>query len=80
MNEYASHVWGPLAFHRTLGNNPFSGKAEQVHTAFLRIMTGVGKGASLDVLYRDLHRLPIMFHWVALAVRWWNRLHRAHIA
>lgn len=76
--SYASHVWGPLALHRTLGINPFSGKAEQVHAAFLRIMTGVGKSASLDVLYRDLHRLPIMFHWVALAVRWWNRLHRAH--
>jgi len=75
--SYASRGWGPMAFHKALASNPFSGKAEQVQAAFLRIKTGVGKGASSDVLYRDLHRLPVMLYWVALAVRWWNRLQKA---
>jgi hypothetical protein len=30
------------------------------------------------VVYRDLHRLPVVYHWVALAVRWWNRMQLAH--
>jgi hypothetical protein len=29
-------------------------------------------------VYRDLHRLPVVYHWVALAVRWWNRMQLAH--
>jgi hypothetical protein len=26
------------------------------------------------MLYQDLHRLPIMFHWAILAARWWKRM------
>lgn len=26
------------------------------------------------LLLRDLHRLPVMHHWVVLAARWWERL------
>jgi hypothetical protein len=44
----------------------------------LGIKTGVGKGTALSVVYRDLHWLPVVHHWVALAVRWWNRMQLAH--
>jgi hypothetical protein len=37
-------------------------------------MTGAAKGVATDVLYRDMHRLPVLFHWVVLAVRWWTKL------
>jgi sorting nexin-29 len=76
--SYASHIWGPMAFKKHLLRNPYGTKAEKVHTSYLRIMTGVGKGAALDVVYRDLHRLPVVYHWVALAVRWWNRMQLSH--
>lgn len=72
--SYASHIWGPLIFAKKLHSGPFNTQAEKVHSSFLRVMTGAGRSVSLDVLYRDLHRLPVMFHWVALAVRWWNRM------
>lgn len=49
-------------------------QAEKVHTSFLRIMAGAEMGTSTDVLYRDMHRTPIMYHWVVLAVRWWTKL------
>ena len=71
--SYAAHVWGPSVFHKKL-RQPYGTEAEKVHLSFLRVMTGVGKSAARDVLYRDLHRAPIMHHWVVLAARWWNRL------
>jgi len=61
-------------FAKRLRNTPYNTRAEQVHTSFLRIMTGSIKGVAMDVLYRDLHRIPIMYHWVVLAVRWWTKL------
>lgn len=72
--SYASHIWGPQVFVTHLRDRPFSTQADKVHTSFLRIMTGAGKGVATDVLYRDMHRLPVMFHWVVLAVRWWTKL------
>jgi sorting nexin-29 len=72
--SYASHIWGPCMFAKRLRNTPYNTRAEQVHTSFLRIMTGSIKGVAMDVLYRDLHRIPIMYHWVVLAVRWWTKL------
>jgi hypothetical protein len=53
--SYASHIWGPMACKKHLLRNPYGTRAETVHTSYLRIMTGVGKGAALDVVYRDLH-------------------------
>jgi sorting nexin-29 len=76
--SYASHIWGPLAFQKHLRARPYATDSEKVHTSYLRIMAGAGRSASLDVLYRDLHRLPVMYHWVILAVRWWNRMSAAH--
>lgn len=74
--SYASHVWGPELCHgglfRRLGWRISA--ADKVHLAFLRYMTGTGKRSSVDVLMRDLHRLPVMHHWVVLAARWWERL------
>jgi hypothetical protein len=76
--SYACQVWGPFVFGRALGSKPFDSKAEKAHSSFLRVMTGAGKQVALDVLYRDLHRLPVMYHWVVLAARWWARMSRAH--
>lgn len=72
--SYASHIWGPAMFAKRLQSTPYNTQAEKVHTSFLRIMAGSIKGVSTDVLYRDMHRLPIMYHWVVLAVRWWTKL------
>jgi hypothetical protein len=73
---YASHIWGPLSFKK-LRAAPYSIKSEKVHTAFPRIMVGASKSTCVDVMYKDLHRIPIMYHWVALAVRWWNKMSAA---
>ena len=79
--SYASHIWGPQHFHKRLAASPLGTdlKAEKVHSSYLRILCGAGKSTSLDVLYRDMHRLPVMFHWVVLAVRWWNRMGAARV-
>lgn len=79
--SYASHIWGPQHFVKRLAASPLCTdlKAEKVHTSYLRILCGASKGTSLDVLYRDMHRLPVVFHWVVLAVRWWNRMGAAHV-
>jgi sorting nexin-29 len=79
--SYASHIWGPQHFLKRLAAGPLCTdlKAERVHASYLRILCGAGRGTSLDVLYRDMHRLPVVFHWVVLAVRWWNRMGAAHV-
>jgi hypothetical protein len=77
--SYGCQVWGPFAFSSKLRVNPFATKAEKVHAAFLRHMCGAGKGVSLDVLYADLHRLPVMYHWCVLAVRWWGKMSKARV-
>ena len=74
--SYASHIWGPLSFKK-LRAAPYSTKSEKVHTAFLRIMVGASKSTCVDVMYKDLHRIPVMYHWVTLAVRWWNKMSAA---
>jgi hypothetical protein len=40
-------------------------------------MVGVSKSTCVDVMYKDLHRVPVMYHWVTLAVRWWNKMSAA---
>jgi hypothetical protein len=76
--SYASYIWGSMAFKRHLPRNPYGAKAEKVQNWYSCIMTGVGQGAALDVVYRDLHRLPAVYHWVALAVRLWNCMQLAY--
>ena len=72
--SYGSHVWGPELFASKLRNSPLDTGAERVHLAYLKNAVGLGSGVCSKVLLRDLHRLPVMFHWVLLAVRWWNKL------
>ena len=75
--SYASHIWGPLSFGKRLRASPYATKSEGVHTSYLRIMAGASKSTCLDVIYRDFHRMPVMYHWVVLAVRWWTKLRTA---
>jgi len=72
--SYASHIWGPLSFGKRLRANSYATKSERVHTSYLRIMAGASKSTCLDVIYRDFHRMPVMYHWVVLAVRWWTKM------
>jgi hypothetical protein len=80
--SYASHVWGPELCHKKLRMSSYEQPcaAEKVHLAFLRYMTGTSKGTSIHVLMRDMHRSPVLHHWVVLAARWWERLHPTHAA
>ena len=72
--SYGSHVWGPELFVSRLTSRPLETEAEKVHLAYLRYAVGLGSGVCSKVLLRDMHRVPAMFHWVLLAVRWWNKL------
>ena len=77
--SYASHVWGPNEFCKPLAaggqRRPLvATAADKVHMYFLRMLTGVGAKACADVLLRDMHRAPVMHHWVVLAARWWSKL------
>lgn len=78
--SYASHVWGPEVFcgrlFKPLNDAQSRPEAEKTHLAYLRCTAGVGKSTCIDVLMRDMHRLPIAYHWVVLACRWWERLKR----
>lgn len=47
--------------------------AEKVHLSYLRIMSGVGRAVDKTLLLREFGRYPIMWHWIALAVRFWVR-------
>jgi len=74
--SYGCHVWGPAAFHKCLpsvNRQVFMSDAEKVHMHFLCMMAGTGK-VCVDVILRDMHRAPVMHHWVILAARWWTKL------
>lgn len=74
--SYGCHVWGPAVFHNRLASRDrpvFMSEAEKVHLHFLRMMTGTGKSC-VDVMLRDMHRAPVMHHWVVLAARLWTKL------
>lgn len=70
--SYGCQVWGPEMFYGKLGN-PLLLPSEKVHLSYLRIMAGVGNGVDKTMLMREFERYPIMWHWVALATRFWNR-------
>ena len=72
--SYGSHVWGPELFASKLTSNPLDTDAERVHLAYLKNAVGLGSDVCSKVLLRDMHRVPVMFHWVLLAVRWWNKM------
>ena len=68
---YGCQVWGPWAWSV---KEPLCVPAEKVHLDFLRIMAGAGKQVKQQLLMCDFARYPISYHWVALAVRWWDTL------
>ena len=70
--SYGCQVWGPEIFAGKL-RNPLNLPSEKVHTNYLRIMAGVGNGADKVMLMREFGRYPVMWHWVALATRFWIR-------
>ena len=72
MLSYGCQVWGPEIFAGKL-RNPLNLPSEKVHTNYLRIMAGVGNGADKVMLMREFGRYPVMWHWVALATRFWIR-------
>ena len=75
MLSYASHVWGPSVFASCISKGQhLSADADGIHLHFLRMLTGTGKKGCADVLVRDMHRSPVMHHWVVLAARWWTKL------
>jgi hypothetical protein len=74
--SYGCQVWGPSVFytHVSTPTKPlYMCDAEKVQLHFLRHLAQIGK-VCVDVLLRDMHRAPVMHHWVVLAVRWWNTL------
>jgi hypothetical protein len=71
--SYASQVWGPWLFHGKL-QTPLGIPAESVHIDFLRIMAGVGRKVKHELLLHDFQRHPVMWRWVSLAVRLWEKL------
>ena len=70
--SYGCQVWGPEVFCQKL-RDPLSNPSEKVQLSFLRIMAGVGASTDRHMLLRELDRYPIMWHWLALAVRFWVR-------
>jgi hypothetical protein len=73
--SYGSHVWGPEIFAcASFRAKPCDNSADKVHMAFLRHMTGCGKSTCIDVLLRDMNRLPLSYRWVLLAARWFMKL------
>jgi hypothetical protein len=68
-------VWGPGLFHQKV--TPAAAlktPAEAVHVDFLRVMAGVGRTVKHHLLLADFMRYPVMWHWVILALRWWQQL------
>ena len=73
--SYGCQVWGPAVFHKhvqTAQREVYMCDAEKVHMHFLRYTTGVGK-CCVDVLLRDMHRQPVLHHWVVLCARQWTK-------
>jgi hypothetical protein len=69
--SYGCQVWGPWVWNL---RDPLNVAAESVHIDFMRIMAGVGRRVKHQLLLHDFARYPIMYHWVALASRWWCSL------
>jgi hypothetical protein len=73
--SYGSQVWGPDIFGcANFRAKPCDNSADKVHLAFLRHMAGCGKSTSIDVMLRDMNRLPLSYRWVLLSSRWFMKL------
>ncbi len=70
--SYGCQVWGPEYFNKLDG--PWGDAMHGVHTVFLRMLCGVGPSTHTRTLLREFSQQPLVFHWAALAARFWNRL------
>jgi hypothetical protein len=71
--SYACQVWGPWLFHGKL-DKPLEACSEKVQLDFVRIMSGAGRQCGRELLLHEYGRCPVMWQWIKLAVRFWNRL------
>ena len=72
---YGCEVWGPdWVAPMCVKGNFSTGEAEQkVHFPFMRQSLGVRKSTSTTVMMQELHREPLAFHWLRMAVQLWNK-------
>ena len=77
--SYACQVWGPWVFHGML-EKPWNTGSEEVHLDFLRIMAGVGRQVKRELLLWEFMRYPIMWHWVRLVARFWQKIRASDAA
>jgi hypothetical protein len=68
--SYGCQIWGPEACFKQL-DTPMENAADKVHLEFLRHLAGAGKSTPMHMLLREYDRYPVMWHWLALAVRFW---------
>ena len=71
--SHGCQVWGPEAAVGKL-DHPCDAEASKVQLSFLRVFAGLGKSAHSATLLREFNQLPIMYHWIKLAARQWNKL------
>ena len=76
--SYGCQVWGPDLFHGKL-HAPMENAADKLQLDYVRIMAGVGRQVPRNLLLAEYGRYPIMWHWIALATRWWVRLSRMNV-
>jgi hypothetical protein len=70
--SYGCQVWGPEFFSKLDG--PWGDAMHGVQTVFLRMMCGVGPSTHTRTLLREFAQYPLVFHWAALAARFWNSM------
>lgn len=73
--SFGCEVWAPDWVAPLCTKGDFcTGLAEtQVHFPFMRQSMGVRKSTSTAVMMEELHRDPLAFHWLRMAVQLWNK-------
>jgi hypothetical protein len=70
--SYGCQVWGPDVFMGKL-DKPFANEASVVQLSFLRAFAGLSKHVHTPTLLREFNQTPVLYHWVLLAARLWNK-------
>lgn len=76
---YGCQVWGPDVFNDMWKKddrkdniiNRKKNPLEGIHIDFLRRLGGLPSSSPLWILFREFHRTPLHFHWLALCTRFW---------
>jgi hypothetical protein len=72
--SYGCEIWGPEHCGGLCDKGECTGVAEEsVHRPFMRQMLGVCKTTPIAAMMRDLRRMPLALHWLAMVVGFWNR-------